>query len=193
MEFDSSTLVYIIAVVVYFLYSTFFNKKVPEQTNDEPTTQTEAKPRKTVSFDDLLKEIRREQGQMERELDGRPVEDEEYDEEESYVEEERYNAPKKSNPQPTPKKYFTYEDPEQFPSSDAAYQKSQKRYQNYEKQPLVKLDDQINLESNEKILGEVEDVAGNVKRKNKYAGILKNPVTVREAIVVSEILRRKHF
>jgi len=188
MDFDASTLVYIIAVIVYFLYSTFFNKKAPQQHN-EPTG-TEVQPRKTVSFDDLLKEIRREQGQMERDMEAHPVE-EEYDVEESYVEEERYNEPKRSIKPPVPKKYFSYEDPERFPSPEAGYQKGQ--YQSYEKQPLVKLDDQVDLESNTRILGEVEDVAGNVKRRNKYAALLKNPASVREAIVVSEILRRKQF
>ena len=190
MDFDSSTIVYIIAVIVYFLYSTFFNKKVPEQ-DAEPTEQTDTQPRKAVSFDDLLKEIRKEQGQLERDLEGTSME--EYVEEERYVSERRLKEEKRFVPEQAPKKYFTYEDPEQFPSSDESYKNSQKGYQRYEKQPLVKLDDQVDLESEERILGEVEDVAGNSRGRNRYAALLKNPETVREAIVVSEILRRKHF
>jgi len=31
------------------------------------------------------------------------------------------------------------------------------------------------------------------KKYNRYAELLKNPKTLREAIVVSEILRPKHF
>lgn len=192
MDFDSSTIVYVIAVIVYFLYSTFFNKKAPEQ-DTAPPEQTDNQPRKAVSFDELLKEIRREQGQMERDLEGTSMEEEKYVEEERYTFENRQKEEVTPVPEPAPKKYFTYEDPEQFPSSDENYRNSQKRYKNYEKQPLVKLDDQVDLESDERILGEVEDVAGSSRGRNKYAALLKNPETVREAIIVSEILQRKHF
>jgi hypothetical protein len=192
MEFDSSTIVYVIAVIVYFLYSTFFNKKVPEQ-DARPTEQTDTQPRKTVSFDELLKEIRREQGQLERDMEGTSMEEEKYVEEERYVPEARQKKETRSVIEPAPPKYFTYEDPEQFPSPDDTYRNRHKSYQKYEKQPLVKLDDQVDLESDEKILGEVEDVAGTSRGRNKYAALLKNPETVREAIIVSEILRRKHF
>jgi len=180
MDFDASTLVYIIAVIVYFLYSTFFSKKEPEQA-ERKAEQPEVQPRKAVSFDDLLKEIRREQGERERDLEGKTIVEDDYiEEEEVYV----------AEPAPAPKKYFTYEDPEQFPSADTKYQAN---YKNFEKDPLVKLDDQIDLDSDEKILGEVEDVSSNVRRKNKYAEILKNPETVKDAVVVAEILRPRHF
>jgi hypothetical protein len=178
MDFDASTLVYIIAVIVYFLYSTFFSKKEPGQA-EQKSEQPEVQPKKAVSFDDLLKEIRREQGERERDLQGTALEEEEYVEEADVPE-----------PVAAPRKYFTYEDPEQFPSSDNKYQTN---YKNFEKGPLVKLDDQIDLNSDQKILGEVEDVGGYAKRKNKYAEILKNPETVKDAVVISEILRPKYF
>src|SRR5690606_41394913 len=106
MDFDASTLVYIIAVIVYFLYSTFFNKKAPQQHN-EPT-ETEVQPGKTVSFDDLLKEIRREQGQMERDMEAHTV-DEVNDVEELNVEEERYNELSRSIKPTFLMKYYTIE------------------------------------------------------------------------------------
>src|SRR5690606_35143708 len=68
MEVDASTIVYLIAIVVYFLYSVFFNKKNPEQNLPEEEGEDNRPPRKTVSFDELLKEIRREQGERERDL-----------------------------------------------------------------------------------------------------------------------------
>ena len=180
MDFDASTLVYIIAVIVYFLYSTFFSKKEPGQA-ERKSEQPEVQPRKAVSFDDLLKEIRREQGERERDLEGKTIVEDDYvEEEETYV----------AQPVAAPKKYFTYEDPEHFPSADTKYQAN---YKNFEKDPLVKLDDQIDLNSDQKILGEVEDVEGYTRRKNKYAEILKNPETVKDAVVVSEILRPKYF
>lgn len=184
MDFDASTLVYIVAVAVYFLYSTFFRKKEPPQTGTE---QPEVKPQKTASFDELLKEIRREQGQLDRDMKGEVVE------EDYYGEEEVYEEKRKPVLQPAPKKYFTYEDPKQFPTADAAGQKKTNKFEKYEKQPLVRLNDQVDLHSDEKILGEVEDVAGQFQKSNKYANLLKNPKTIREAIVVSEILNRKHF
>src|SRR5690606_18886025 len=57
-------------IVVYFLYSVFFNKKNPEQNLPEEEGEDNRPPRKTVSFDELLKEIRREQGERDRDLTG---------------------------------------------------------------------------------------------------------------------------
>ena len=61
------------------------------------------------------------------------------------------------------------------------------------KQPLVKLDDQVDLDDNKKILGEVVDVAGEYTVGNKYAKILKNPETLKDAVVLTEVFNRKHF
>ena len=61
------------------------------------------------------------------------------------------------------------------------------------KQPLVKLDDQVDLSDNKKILGEVVDVAGEYTVGNKYAKILKNPETLKDAVVLTEVFNRKHF
>lgn len=182
MELDSSTLVYIVAVVVYFLYSTFFRKKNPEEAGrQEEEGRRENPPQKTTSFDDLLKKIRREQGEMEQDMDG-------YEEE---VEQEW----EREKPRPVKEKK-NYNDPQTQP-----YQEPRPSYYNekinqeraYQSRPLVKLDDQVDLESTERILGEVEDVAGDRVGSNRYGNLLKNPETVREAIVVAEILNRKHF
>lgn len=183
MDFDASTLLYIVAVIVYFIYSSFFNKKETGQAEDDQAPPFSDEPRKAVSFDDLLKEIRREQGQRERDLEGTTSVENEYVEDD-YLEDDLVE------PVDAPKKYFTYEDPEQFPSADTTYQSV---YKNFEKEPLIKLDDQIDLDSNHKILGEVEDVSGYMKRKNKYAEILKSPESLKDAVVVSEILRPKYF
>jgi hypothetical protein len=177
MDFDASTLVYIIAVVVYFIYSNFFKKEQAPQAGE--SDQSSEAPQKPMSFDDLLKEIRREQGERERDLEGTTFS-------ENDLVEEVYTPEREA----TPQKYFTYEDPEQFPSPETHYQP---KYKNFEKGPLVKLDDQIDLNSDEKILGEVEDVSGYIRRRNRYAEILKNPETVKDAVVVSEILRPKYF
>ena len=57
---------------------------------------------------------------------------------------------------------------------------------------MVKLDDQVDIDSNEKILGEVEDVAEEYKGKSKYRDMLKNPESIKDAIVLTEILNRKY-
>lgn len=181
MELDSSTIVYIVAVIVYFLYSTFFRKKTPEETGGQEEQERENQPQQPASFDDLLKKIRREQGEMEQDLEGYEEEVErewEREKPQPVLEKRRYND---QPPQP-------YQEPR--PSYYNGKSEQDKAYQT---QPMVKLDDQVDIESTEKILGEVEDVAGERSGSNRYGNLLKNPETVREAIVVAEILNRKHF
>lgn len=180
MEFDATTLIYIVAVIAYFLYSSFANRKKPEQ-HDETMDHPETPPGKKVSFDDLLKEIRRDQGQRERDL-----------EQPSMEKDESYRKPKPVL-EKAPQKYVNYEDPEQFPVPDYDHQQYETSYQQYEAQPLVKLDDQVDIQSSEKILQEVEEVSEIYQRKNRYAAILKEPQSLKDAIVVSEILTRKYF
>jgi hypothetical protein len=175
MDVDSSTLVYIVAVIVYFLYTTFFRKKEPRLGPDEEVDQRKAEPRKAVSFEDLLKNIRNEQKERERELEGVGQEEDEFE-----------------IPEPSPIKTVTTDEPEKY-QKPRYYEENQGNVRNYETQPLVKLDDQVDLEAADRILGKVEDVAKDYPQSNKYAALLKNPDTVREAIVVSEILQRRHF
>lgn len=194
MELDSSTLVYIVAIIVYFLYSTFFRKKNPQEAGrqEEQGERRETPPQQTASFDDLLKKIRREQGELEQDLEGQ--EEEEVDREweskrkKEWKGESEYSKPvteKRRNHDPQPQ---TYQE-----ARPSYYNEKVRQEKSYEAQPLVKLDDQVDLESTEKILGEVEDVAGERVGSNRYGNLLKNPETVREAIVVAEILNRKHF
>ena len=183
MEVDASTIVYLIAIVVYFLYSVFFNKKNPEQNLPEEEGEDNRPPRKTVSFDELLKEIRREQGERDRDLTGS-----EPQEREAHRPERREREVHKPDPVPARK---AYENAERTPRyEDAARDYNQSPYQSFERQPLVKLDDQVDIESTEKILGEVEDEYSSA---NPYGAILKNPETARDAIVVAEIIQRRHF
>src|SRR5690554_3349173 len=95
MENDSSTIFYIIAVVVYFLYSLFFRKKEQEPVEGNPNSPDA--PKKPVSFEDLLKEIRQEQGEVQREV--QEVEDvwegdeDDYEEEHEVLKETSYERP----------------------------------------------------------------------------------------------------
>lgn len=193
MEVDASTIVYLIAIVVYFLYSVFFNKKNPEQNLPEEEGEDNRPPRKTVSFDELLKEIRREQGERERDLtESEPQEREAHRPEPREREVRRPERREREvfKPDPVPARK-AYENAERTPRyEDAARDYDQSPYKSFERQPLVKLDDQVDIESTEKILGEVEDEYSSA---NPYGAMLKNPETVRDAIVVAEIIQRRHF
>ena len=173
MENDSSTIFYIIAVAVYFIYSLFFRKKEEEPVEGDSDSPGEAK--KPVSFEELLKEIRQEQGGSHAAPQGA----EEFWEEDEYEEE------------PEVSETISYE---KSSRDEARYYEgsweSKNRY-NTQSQPLVKLDDQVDLDDTKTILGEVEEE--DPGKSNKFAQLLKSPETLKDAIIVSEIINRKHF
>ena len=174
MENDSSTIFYIIAVVVYFLYSLFFRKKEQEPVEGNPDAPDG--PKKPVSFEDLLKEIRHEQGEPREEAER--VEDawddeDDYEEEHEVLKETSHQTPHREKPR--------------------YYEGTWESKNRYDSQPLVKLDDQVDLDSTETFLGEVEEDADFDKVNNRFGRLLQNPETLRDSVVVSEILTRKHF
>lgn len=176
---DSGTVFYIIAVIIYFLYTAFQQRKAKnreaegEVLPDSPSQEDTPKG----SFDEMLREIRRQQEERERDIvisgEKRKPASRDVDElEPVYVEDEVDEAPYPSKiPQ------STYIDPYRSLS---------------ESRPLVKLDDQIDIHEDVKILGNVESSFEN-QDTNHYATLLKNPRTLVDAVVVSAILERKHF
>jgi len=164
---DSGTIFYIIAIIIYFLYTTFAKKKTPDMENDPEVT--EKPPQKGPSFEELLREIRNDQSERERDL--------EYDDE-VIVEEKPVVSKKPAPPEPVvlPEEEGAYKDP----------------YRDI-RQPMVKLDDQVDLEDDQKILGEVVDVAEEYSGRSKYARILKNTASARDAVILTEIFNRRHF
>jgi len=178
MENDSSTIFYIIAVVVYFLYSLFFRKKEQEPVEGNPNSPDA--PKKPVSFEDLLKEIRQEQGEVQREV--QEVEDvwegdeDDYEEEHEVLKETSYERPYREEA-----RYY-----------EGSWE-SKNRYSTHPTQPLVKLEDQVELTASDIVLGEVEEEQEPGRSNNRFGLLLKNPETLKDAVVVSEILTRKHF
>lgn len=172
---DSGTIFYIIAIIIYFIYTSFIQKKAEKPASDQEDPEAKA-PQKGPSFDDLLREIRNEQGQRERDLDASGnTQDEEYLE--------------KTSPD-------EFEDVAYRSENQTDYEKNQDVYQNpYQdlKQPLIKLDDQVDLADDRRILGEVEDVAAENPGSSKYARMLKNPSSARDAVILTEIFNRRHF
>ncbi|NHE59545.1 hypothetical protein [Cyclobacterium plantarum] len=165
---DSGTIFYIIAIIIYFIYTSFAKKKTPEMENDPETT--EKAPKKGPSFEELLREIRNDQSERERDL--------EYDGEKEVTE-------------PTPEFSRKPAKPEhaKIPEIEGSYKDPYRDI----KQPLVKLDDQVDLEDDKKILGEVVDVAEEYSGRSKYARILKNTDSARDAVILTEIFNRRHF
>jgi hypothetical protein len=176
---DSGTVFYIIAVIIYFIYTAYQQRKTRNTQGDgesipEPPS---AEGPGRGSFDDLLREIRRQQEERERDIvisgekpKSMPKTNPAYEEE--YVEEEKNEA---FLPPQKPKS--TYIDPYKSLSDS---------------RPLVKLDDQVDIHEDVKILGKVESSIDDQKG-SRYARLLKDPQTLADAVVMSEILERKHF
>ncbi|WP_026952454.1 hypothetical protein [Algoriphagus mannitolivorans] len=162
---DFGNIIYIVAVIAYFIYQ-MTKKKGGEELPDstEPTSQA---PQKGVTFDDLLREIREAQNPQ------RP--------------EPAAPAPK---PIPVherraiPKKVVEEEEDDETRYYEGTF-KANKKIPNQEfadipsllKTPILK----------------IEDDPLKPKKVNPYGQKLRNPKSVKEAIVLSEILNRKHF
>lgn len=165
---DSGTIFYIIAIIIYFVYTSFIQKKAEKPAKGQEDSEAKP-PRKGPSFDDLLREIRNEQGQRERDLDTSP-------------ETQELASSEKSTAKETEAVEYQSEGHEEYKNP----------YQDI-KQPLVKLDDQVDIANEKKLLGEVEDVADENPGNSKYARLLKNPSSARDAVILTEIFNRRHF
>ncbi len=169
---DLGNIVYIVAVLAYFIYQATRKKKLPEQDMDIP----EGKPQQEVTFEDLLREIR---GEQEQKPKPQPV------------------------PEPAPKPVYSSQ------YEEAKIKESEKpktRYRSLEEQ-----DDEIqyyegafeNIDFKGKKsspgIPDIQSVESDpyhrpsASRKSKYASLLRNPNSVKEALVLKEILDRKHF
>jgi len=184
---DIGTIVYIVLVLLYFVFTAFKKKNAPEQP-DERYEGEEAGEKRPASFEDMLREIRMEQNERVKDIEESGQKDiPNYDSRsgrDESAETQRDNWNQRQAPAPQP-------EPEEAPRNKY-YDGAEGSLKNYERRPLVKLDDQVDLESDEKILGEVEDVGEEFVTNNKYGSMLKNPNSVKDAVVLAEILNRKY-
>ncbi len=177
---DLGNIVYIVAVLAYFIYQATRGKKDKEKTDSTGTPETQAE--KPVTFEDLMKEIRGAQKTNEPET----------------VREVEATKPKENYRSSQPRKEEV--NPYSYKQPETAYKAPQKeefdseiRY--YEgafentKSDLLKTSKGI-PEIPTLVDRKSEGVKGNV---NKYAQILKNQSTLKDSIVLKEILDRKHF
>jgi len=167
---DGSTVFYIIAVIIYFIYTSFAKKKA----NNGGSEMDENKnaPNQGTSFEELLRDIRKDQRQK--------VPEETQEEWVETIPEREYHEPN---------------DNEEFAEERRPLAKEREFISAYRnvKQPLVKLDDQVDIDNDQKILGDVVDVAGEHQSGNKYARLLKNPETIKDVVILTEVFNRRHF
>lgn len=177
---DAGNIIYLVAIILYFLFTVL---KKPKQGADGENTDApdvDQDKRKPVSFEDLLKEIR--QGQQERQKDlqqsgqGKALE-------------ERESRQSRTNE--------TVQREYQAQNSDQpkAYQKFQGEVSDKVLPKIKTLDEQVSLTASiQGIKSEIRmETTGKKGSINKYKNLLKDPETVKDAVVLSEILNRKHF
>ncbi|AWW29104.1 hypothetical protein DN752_02530 [Echinicola strongylocentroti] len=175
---DNGTLIYIILTIVFFVIQALTKKKKDKGQGDMDMSGEDETPRKPVSFEELLKEIRNEQHERKADL-------------EKSGQKQLEKAPR------TPK--TTNEVLEKIPAQERPkparqyYEGSYQAEHSSEGKKLVKLDDQVEIDSDERLLKEVEDVAEEKASSNRYRDMLKDPKSLKDAVVVSEILNRKFF
>ncbi|MHA7131392.1 hypothetical protein [Algoriphagus namhaensis] len=171
---DLGNIIYILAVIAYFIYSaTQSNKKKKQAEQNADSLPPEETPDRGVTFEDLLREIREAQSPK------------------------KQPEPKPEKPQPVAQQRVEQvrPTPKPQPVRTKRYEEADDEIQYYE-------DAYERMEREEERLAKVaasipsqKPIAHTTKKKkvNPYAEKLKNQRSVREAIVLGEILNRKHF
>jgi hypothetical protein len=178
---DAGNIIYLLAIIIYFIYTALKkgkNEREIENPDQPGNTQGENRP---VSFEDLLKEIR--QGQKKSEGDIQPS-----------------GQKRAVETQEKPRTVRTFEvNPRTYQPQKSkqpkAYEQFQGEVPERERPKLLTLDEQVRL------TGSIEGIKSSLqteslesgKSENKYANLLKNPQSVKDAIILSEILNRKNF
>ena len=171
MEFGQ--IIYVVAIVAYFLYRAS-SKKKPESLPDGDNPAPEA-PQKGFTFEELLREIRESQEPKIPEVvvEAPPVQTEE-----PVPTSSNHNKPKKDSlPQP------------EVVLADGLDVEAESSRRNAKKMFYEQTESTIEptLAARPKIYEIPQET------RNPYAELLKNPKSFRDAVVVSEILKPKHF
>ncbi len=172
---DLGNIVYIIAVIAYFIYQATKKKgaqDIPESNENQPEP-----PQKGLTFEEILREIRNAQNPPASETPRPP-------------------KPEPAKPSPLPphlpqaksQKRDRFEPVEEMDDEATFYEGS---YAASKKNPYMAHAPATQIPS----LSErkIDYDALTKKKINPYAEKLKNPQNVKEAIILSEILQRKHF
>ena len=170
---DLGNIIYIVAVLAYFIYQAT-KKKRGEELPDSPENSPEP-PQKGMTFEDLLKEIRNAQNPTASQPEA--------------------VKPEPVKPQPASTPVFQTKTPSRKPvlveEVDDEVRHYEGSYEGSKKNPYAAYKDTHSIPSIP--LKRIDYDALNPKKVNPYAELLKNPKTLKQAIVVSEILKPKYF
>lgn len=183
---DLGNIVYIVAVLAYFIYQATKGKK-KNQSEDQPEMSDEPQ-QKPVTFEDLMREIR--EGQKPKS-----------------VEPSKPNIQPVPVDQPKPVQYKPIAEPVVRPEWRPDPAPAVKRFPT---KKWEEADDEIEyytgaFEKTESDLTKTSkgipdipsfkklDVETSDKSQNRYGRMLKNPKTIKDAIVLKEILDKRHF
>ena len=170
---DLGQIVYVVAIVAYFLYRASSKKKaesLPDGDNPAPEA-----PQKGFTFEELLREIRESQEPKIPEvvIEAPPVQTEEPVPTSSY-----HKKPKKHS---LPQQEVVVAEGVDVEEESSMRNAQQKFYEQTESTI------EPSLAARPKIYEIPQETP------NPYAELLKNPKSFRDAVVVSEILKPKHF
>jgi hypothetical protein len=168
---DLGNIVYVVAVIAYFIYQMTRKKKEGESADDSGNP-SEAPP-KGLTFEELLKEIRNAQN------------------------------PVPTNPEPiqptVPKPVVAQSAPSKSPNrrpvaveeEDDEITRYEGSFEGTKKNPYLAYQNIHSIPSTPAKRIEYDSL--NPKKVNPFAELLKNPKSLKQAIIVSEILKPKHF
>lgn len=191
---DLGNIVYIIAIIAYFIYTATRKKGNPEEMDQPGAPDNPQEQRKPVSFEDLLKEIRQGQGQREKDLQGSG----QGKSAEQFPKRSETRTFEQQKPRPV-QEGRTFEQPKQKPVQE---ERKIRRYESYEGEIAERaLPERVKLADQERIHSHVSGIKSSIavesldsiEEENKYKTLFRNPENVREAIIMSEILKRKYF
>ncbi len=161
---DLGNIIYIIAIIGYFIYQISKRKKPGMEGSEEEMNE----PSRPTTFEDLMREIREAQSPNRPQPAPKPKAQQ--------IEVEEIK------PEPVKKKWYEETADEEISYYDGAYEKAKTAGE--KAVPISQLEfTDIAFKAYEK----------KEKEENRYANLLKNPQSVKDAIVLSEILNRKHF
>lgn len=171
MEFGQ--IIYVVAIVAYFLYRASSKKKhesLPEGENPAPEP-----PQKGITFEELLREIRESQEPKIPEVvvETPPVQIEDH-------------VPSSLNPKKSKRQALPHQEVVVAEGIDVEAESSRR---NARQQFYAQTESTTETlpSARPKIYEQYEEA------KNPYAELLKNPKSFRDAVVVSEILKPKYF
>ncbi|WP_304516667.1 hypothetical protein [Cecembia rubra] len=176
---DAGNIIYLVAIIIYFIY-TALKKGKPEGEIEKPAVPNEQQEqRRPVSFEDLLKEIRSGQQQLERDLQQTG---------QGKAAEEKPVAQMTSAEKPLGNRPQKIKQPK-------AYEQFQGEISEREMPKLRTLNEQISLEASlEGIKSSLKsETLEKVKKENRYRQLLKDPRSVKDAVILSEVLTKKYF